>query len=289
MYRVFKRTGKIRDNMLLHTTRLYRINENEDIDKSKVILLGVPFDSTETNIPGQRLGPDEIRKRFIERGLGERYYNDIYDAGNVNVVHGNAERTISIIKESIREIKDYNKKAIPFILGGEHLISLGVYKALFRDYKDLVFVCFDAHFDLKKDYVGEKLSHSTVCRRVYEEGFKNNNPDNIVILGVRNEDREEVEFSKKIYKNVKSIGKRKVYLSIDLDVFDNSIMPGVSDPEPHGIMLNEFENFINKIDFKNVVGVDVVEFNPLIEKKISGVTASEVMNLILKKIINRDG
>lgn len=284
MYRMSGRNNKIGINMLLHTTRLIRINENEDIKNSRVVLLGIPFDSTETNIPGQRLGPDEIRKRFVERGLGERYFNDIYDAGNVNVIHGNAERTLNIIKDSVREIKDYNSKAIPLILGGEHLVSLGVYKALLRDYKDLVFVCLDAHFDLKEDYVGEKLSHSTVCRRVYEEGFKNNNLDNIIILGVRNEDREEVEFSKKIMRDVKSIGGRKVYLSIDLDVFDNSIMPGVSDPEPHGIDLREFERILKNIDFKNVVGVDIVEFNPLIEKKISGVTASEVMNAIIKKI-----
>ncbi len=258
--------------MFLHTTRLNLISENE-FGNSKFMLLGVPFDSTETNIPGQRLAPGEIRKAFLERGLETK---DIYDSGDLNAIPGNAKKTLDILEETIKDALELNKNIIPVILGGEHLISLGSFKALKKEYKDLQFISFDAHYDLKDNYMGEKLSHSTVTRRIYEL-----NKD-VTVIGARAKDKEEEEFSKNINKIFKNINPNKpVYLSIDLDVINTREMPGVGDPEPNGLKLEELKNMIRKLP-KNIVGIDIVEFNPLIEKVTSRITASEVLNTIFE-------
>lgn len=249
----------------------------EDIQSAKVALLGVPFDSTEINIPGQRFGPQEIRAQILGKKANLK---KVYDAGDVDVVFGNAKATLKRTEDTVREIFLQNPNAMPLLLGGEHTTSYAAVKVLLERYKKLQVVSLDAHYDLYPDYIGEKWSHATAMRRIVELGV------DLKIIGARekNEGARKFAMRNKIGMAIESINPDiPTYFSLDLDFFDSKIAPGVADPEPKGFLFDDFKNIIALC--KNIVGADIVEFNPMVEKKKTGAMAIKCIDELIGRII----
>ncbi len=249
------------------------------VDDFDWVLIGVPFDSTETNIPGQRLAPNVIRNIFKSKDT-ERKINDI---GNVIPAHGNPTEMISRIYEISRMVLKNNKKIIA--LGGEHTITYGIMKAYNEKYKNLQMIYFDAHYDAK-NYEHTKFTHCTFIRALKEDLNIN-----ILPIGVRRYDKEEEMFAKKyLLKSLESLKPRPTYISIDLDYFDISLAQGCADKESNGYYFRDFIKEINEIMLKvkprSIVGMDIVELNPLIDSnRVTATLACDILIYMIEKIL----
>ena len=233
--------------------------------EADIVLLGVPFDSTVTEIPGTRFAPNRIREDFqvhvdgFDPQLGDLEDVKLYDAGNVEVLHGNVDKTNERIYGAVKSIREENPEAVLITLGGEHSITYPIVKALYK--KDFSYLCYDAHMDMFDEYNGLKNSHACVNKRVHEL------VGNVQIEGYKatREDQEAVKELKKV--------KDPVYLSIDVDVFSDKVgCPSSS--------LYDFEKIWKEIKNRDIVAADVVEYNPLVGKDIR--VAELVKRLILK-------
>lgn len=267
----------------------------EDIKAAKIALLGVPFDSTETNIPGQRFGPKEIRARIL---AGRKPVPDaVYDAGDIDAVFGNAKATLRRTEDTLRDIFEKNPEVVPVLLGGEHTVSYAAAKVLSGRHKNLQFLSLDAHYDLYRDYIGERYSHATVMRRVFELLRDSKSPEqaernegifelgvDLKIIGSREKNESAIAFAKRnrIGTSINAIDPLlPTYLSLDLDFFDPKIAPGVSDPENNGFSFDDFKKILLRC--KNIVGADIMEFNPMIEKKKTGELAVKCLRELIPK------
>ncbi|HHU69969.1 MAG TPA: agmatinase [Thermoanaerobacterales bacterium] len=246
----------------------------DSYENSKIILYGAPMDFTVSFKPGTRMGPIKIREVsyaleeysiYLSDSLTNKIY---YDAGDLEMPLGNVNESLKIIYEATKSILDDHKT--PFLIGGEHLVSLPAIKATSEKYNDLIVIQFDAHADLRDEYSGEKYSHATVMRRAAEIV----NPQNIYQLGIRSGTDEEINFAKKhtnfyplTFKEelsdiIESIGKKPIYLTIDIDVIDPAFAPGTGTPEPGGCTSFEMIDTIIKLGSLNIVGMDLVEVLP---------------------------
>ena len=280
--------------MLLNTFEPWKFafsHENGEIIENSYGIIGVPFDSTTSYHSGSRLGSIVVR----EASFGFEKFNTVfnkeltstfYDFGDVNVVHGNCEKTCAIVEDTVRELLDLKIK--PIIIGGEHSVSLGAIKALYDEYGKLTVVHLDAHRDLAFEFIGEKYSHATVMRRVHEFGAS------LVQIGIRSSSKEEDDFVKSTY-NVQTFKNKDVhkhmdaieyyltnidepiYISIDMDVFDPTIAPSVGNPTPGGLYVSEVETILETLCRKNIVGLDVVETASDRLGDITAVVASKVI------------
>lgn len=268
-------------------------------DKAKYVVIGVPFDGTSSYRPGSRFGPRAVREASnniegfslrAKRGLAS---HEIYDMGDVDVVHGDTKKTLKHVEMAVREIIEAYK--MPILIGGEHTLSYGVMKAL-KD--NVALIHFDAHMDLKDAYMGNKLSHSTVMRRISELACI----EAIIQLGIRSGSKEEYEFvrgkmtqfssrviqEKGVHHVINSVRKMLkdfdgVYLTIDMDVLDPAYAPGVGNPEPEGLSFStllELALGISKAS-KKVVGLDVVEIAPEYDNGVTAVSAAKIIFEIL--------
>ena len=260
----------------------------KSIKEADVVVFGVPYDSTVDFLPGTRFGPRIIREasNFIEPFDTETEKNlldevKIIDIGDLEPVRGNSEKTVERVKGQMQQILQKNK--FPLILGGEHLISLGAVKALPKDTR---LVCFDAHYDLKEVWEGSEYTHNTWLRRACEVIGS----DNVCLIGVRTGDEFEFEYAKKekilvnpTQAKLKEFVKgKKVYLSIDMDVFDPSIAPGVGTPEPGGLNYQDVLDYLKTIcNNSKVIGFDVTEVRPLAGNRITEVLSSKIIFKIL--------
>ncbi len=247
---------------------------DSEYEEAKVVLFGAPFDGTTSFRPGTRFAPPIIRNESY--GLEEYSpYLDvsledysIFDAGDLEFPFGNKEKVLKAIEDFTKKIIKDNK--IPFMIGGEHLVSYGTIKALAEKYKDLHIIHFDAHTDLREDYLGEPLSHATVMKRAWEIVGDNK----IFQFGIRSGTKEEFQWAKthvskqnfkcdSILEVVKKLQNKPVYITIDLDVLDPSFFSGTGTLEPGGITYKELQDAIVKMSkLNNVVGFDIVELSP---------------------------
>ena len=280
--------------MLLNTFEPWKFafsQENDEIIENSYGIIGVPFDSTTSYHSGSRLGSIVVR----EASFGFEKFNTVfnkeltsnfYDFGDVNVVHGNCEKTCGIVEDTVNELIDLKIK--PILIGGEHSVSIGAIKALYEEYGKLTVVHLDAHRDLAFDFIGEKYSHATVMRRAHEFGA------NLVQIGIRSSSKAEDDFVKSTY-NIQTFKNKDVhrhmdaieyyltnidnpiYLSIDMDVFDPTIAPSVGNPTPGGLYVSEVETILETVCRKNVVGMDVVETASDRLGDITAVVASKVI------------
>ena len=262
--------------MLLNTYEPWKFafsSDNDDLKENSFGIIGVPFDSTTSYHSGARLGPIVVR----EASFGFEKYNTVfnkdltacfYDFGDVNVIHGNCEKTCQIVEDTVNELIELNVK--PIIIGGEHSASIGAIRALAEKYEKLTVIHLDAHRDLAFEFIGEKYSHATVMRRAHEMGV------DLVQIGIRSSSKDEEDFVKSTY-NIQTFKNRDVhkhmdaieyylinidgpiYISIDMDVVDPSIAPRVGNPTPGGLFISELETIIETLSHKNIVGLDVVE------------------------------
>ncbi|MCK4326991.1 MAG: arginase family protein [Candidatus Diapherotrites archaeon] len=238
-----------------------------ELSEAEVVLLGVPFDGTCTGLPGARLAPSRIREDFDlfvaghEKGIGDLGDVKLYDAGDVDVVHGSPEDTFDRVVEAVREIRDETKAPI-ITLGGDHSITLPIVSAL-AELEKFGYVCYDAHLDLLDDFNGYPNSHTCVNRRVMEV------VKDVEIVGARAGSKEEWAVAKKL-RPVKG----KCYVSIDVDVL--SAVP-TGTPVPSGM---QFRDLWTKISKRKIVAADIMEYNPLVGH--STVPAELLKRLILK-------
>lgn len=252
-------------------------------------ILGVPFDSTSTYLPGSRFGPNAVREASYnlerynlnqDRDLSKTFY----DLGNLQVVHGSFKKTSHHLETTIQELKDL--EITPITLGGEHSISYSVVKAL--NIHDATILHFDAHMDLCDTYEGEEYSHATVMRRICDL-----NPGEIIQIGIRSGTEDEVRFAQdgntKYYtsrwvknnledmKNLISSIKDPVYVTLDIDVLDPAYAPSVSTPCPGGLDPLELQELLFSLQGKDVVGFDLVEVSSRCMGDITSVNAAQAV------------
>jgi len=271
----------------------------DNYEQAGLVLIGAPMDLTVSFRPGTRFGPQQIRR--VSHGLEEySVYLDkdlsdyrFYDAGDISLPHGNIQESLYRISKVIAEILRDGK--YPLVLGGEHLISLAVLREVVRFYPDVAVVVFDAHADLRDEYLGEEYSHATVMRKVIEVvGGKN-----LYQFGVRSGTREEFAFAREntnLYINeiiaplqevVPQFGDRPVYVSLDIDVVDPAYAPGTGAAEPGGCTSREIIKAIHLLSGLNVIGFDLVEVSPVYD--ISEQTALLAAKLVRETILSFAG
>jgi agmatinase len=249
---------------------------SDDYENSRAVIYGMPMDFTVSFRPGSRFGPPRIREVSI--GLEEyspyldKSITDItyFDAGDLLLPFGNPARSLDIIGDYVKGLLADGK--FPLGLGGEHLCSWPVIREVYAKYPDLAIIHFDAHADLREQYEGEPLSHSTPLRKAAVlMGGKN-----VYQFGIRSGSREEFQYAREninfypfevlepLQKVLPSLAGRPVYLTIDIDVLDPSCAPGTGTAEAGGITSKELLAAVHAIAASgvNVVGADVVEVAP---------------------------
>lgn len=257
---------------------IFFMGSSEDYDTSRFVIIGAPMDFTVSFRPGSRSGPQFIR--LVSSGLEEySIYQDkdltevkFYDKGDLILPFGNVKESLRCIEEAADEIFNHGK--FPLFLGGEHLISLPVIKAALKRYSNLAVFHFDAHADLRQDYLGEVESHATVMRYVSQlVGDKN-----LYQFGIRSGTRDELEFAEKhtimfldqviepLEKIVDNWDGKPVYVSIDIDVVDPAYAPGTGTPEPGGCTAREIIKVVHLLGKLPVIGMDIVEVSPLLDQ-----------------------
>ncbi|MEW6661522.1 MAG: agmatinase [Bacillota bacterium] len=251
------------------------LGSNADYLDAAIVLLGAPMDFTVSYRPGTRMGPQQVRavsvgleeySIYLDRDLSEVPFADL---GDVALPFGNVTQSLELIKQVVERVLEDGKK--PFVIGGEHLISYPVIQAVYERYADLMVVHFDAHADLRKDYIGEANSHATVMRKATELlGQKR-----IVQVGIRSGIKEEFEYAhdytylfrdrvEEAMPRVKEIvGDRPLYISLDIDVVDPAFAPGTGTPEPGGCTAREIIGAIHSLKECRTVGFDLVEISPV--------------------------
>lgn len=261
----------------------------DDFASSDIIMVGLPYDGTSCYKPGSRFAPQEIRlasdgiesfSPVFNKDLSEIKF---YDAGELEFPFGNRECTLARIHNAAQETFNHNKKWLG--IGGEHLVTLPAVKACHEKYPELALIHFDAHADLNETYLKQELSHATVIRRISE--FIN--PENIAQIGIRSGTKEEYDWIKQNKTLMQSPGQlldriknKPVYLSIDLDVLDPSVLPGTGTPEPGGLSFNDLILWLISFQGLNIVGADVVELSPHYDhSRASSITAARVIRELL--------
>ncbi|MTI80241.1 MAG: agmatinase [Firmicutes bacterium] len=267
-----------------------------EYSESQIVLLGAPMDFTTSFRPGTRQGPQQIRS--VSYGLEEySFYLDkdlanykYFDAGDVELPFGHVKESLKRIGQTMGQVLDDGK--MPLVLGGEHLVSLPAIEEVAKRNKDLVLLHFDAHADLRENYLGEQLSHATVIRRAVDLVGGNN----IYQLGIRSGTGEEFAYAKEntnIYVDqlleplsrvVPKIKNRPVYVTLDIDVVDPAFAPGTGTPEPGGCTAREIIEAVHMLKKLNVVGLDLVEVSPVYDQseRTALLAAKLVRELILQ-------
>lgn len=248
--------------------------DNEYAD-SDIVIFGAPFDSTTSYRPGARFASSSMRNEsygietYSMRQDKDMEDIKVFDGGDLELPFGNPKNALKMIEEFTNNVLKDNK--LPFMIGGEHLVTLGTVRALASAYENLHIIHFDAHADLREDYLGEKLSHATVMRRCHDivgDG-------RIFQFGIRSGDRKEISWGKEhvttcrynfdtLVQTVNELKEKNVpvYFTIDLDVLDPSVFPGTGTPEAGGVTYLQLIDAISKVSELNIVGMDIVELSP---------------------------
>jgi len=258
-----------------------------------VALFGVGFDSTTSFRPGTRLGPDAIR--MVSDGLEtyspeqDRDTEDVTfcDLGNLEHPYGNPNPVVEAVHAATAEI--VAKGGHPLMIGGEHSLTPPAVRALWEKYPDLVLVQWDAHADLRQDYLGEPNSHACAMRRCLDFLDK----DSLVQVGIRSGTREEFQemrgeerlvapTAKSFAERMDRFKGRPVYLTVDLDVFDPAYLPGTGTPEPGGIDWPTFAAMLKVLDDFKLVAADVMELSPALDPTgVSSVLGCKVVRELI--------
>lgn len=240
------------------------------VDEANVVLMGVPFDGTACFRPGARFGPQGIRVWSDVLETYSRPFDTdledlkVADAGDLQISSSDWQKASVVIHREVRKVLEM--RSAPILMGGEHLITLAAVEACALTFSGMIVLHMDAHMDLRDEYEGNSLSHATVMRRVMEK----TGPEGLLQYGIRSGTREEWAVSEEtatLLSDLGSlgsiIGDRPVYLSVDLDVLDPSIMPETGAPEPGGLSFSQLHEAILACRGINVVAGDVVEYCPL--------------------------
>ncbi len=267
---------------------------DHEYEESDIVIFGAPFDGTTSYRPGTRFASSAIRSEsygietyspYLDKDLLDK---KIFDAGDLEFGFGNTERVLRTIEELTEQLLEDQKK--PLMIGGEHLVTLGSVRAVVKKYPDLHILHFDAHADLRDDYLGEKLSHASVMRRCHELV----GDERIYQFGIRSGDREEFLWAKehvftqkfnldRLEQVVELLQGKPVYLTIDLDVLDPSVFPGTGTPEAGGVTFTELINALNQVFKLNIVGMDMNELSPVYDQ--SGASTALACKLLRELLL----
>ncbi len=274
-----------------------RSNANCDI-----CIFGVPYDGTTSFKPGTRFGPDAIRT--VSNGL-ESYCPKLNidleeisfsDLGNLEIPIGAPENVIHCVKEATQKL--VNLKVKPLMLGGEHSISSGAIEVIASEYPEVIVIQLDAHADLREEWQGTKYSHACAMRRCLEIL-----PSKTIFqLGIRSGTKKEFEelklndhfiplvpgeTSNNLRKALAPHLGKPIYITVDLDWFDPSILPGTGTPEPGGFFWQDFEAIVDILKSHKLIAGDIVELSPQIDPSgISSILAAKVTRTLLLLLSN---
>ena len=268
-------------------------------EEASIVIFGAPFDSTTSYRPGARFGSSAMRHESF--GL-ETYspYQDkdlldykVFDSGDLELCFGSQESALEDIEERTQLILDAGK--IPLLVGGEHLVSLGSVRAVAKKYEDLHIIHFDAHADLRDEYLGMGLSHACVMRRCYELLGDGKIHQFCIRSGERDEflfAKEHTDMHKFSFEGLKELVDRlkkdnvPVYFTIDLDCLDPSVFPGTGTPEAGGVTFMELLDAIKLVAKTNIVGADVNELAPMLDNSgASTAVACKVLRELMLAIL----
>ena len=268
---------------------------DNEFEEAKTVLFGAPFDSTTSYRPGSRFGSSAIRRESY--GI-ESYspYQDkdledctVFDSGDIELPLGDASLSLRQIEERAGAILDAGKR--PFLLGGEHLVTLGAFRAVYERCPEVRILHFDAHADLRDDYLGVKLSHACVLRRCWEL----TGDGKIFQFGIRSGDREEWRWGKDhvsthrfdlegLEETLDQLGDVPLYFTLDLDVLDPSVFPGTGTPEPGGVSFDTLRKAVTLVCQKaNVIACDVNELSPPCDQ--SGVSTMAACKIVREMLL----
>lgn len=246
-------------------------------EESKIVIFGAPFDSTTSYRPGARFASAAMRNEsygietyspYIDRDLEDIM---VFDGGDLELCFGSPERALEDIENFASKVLSDDK--IPVMIGGEHLVTLGAVRAAVRKYPDLHIIHFDAHSDLRDEYLGQYLSHACVMRRCWEQVGN----WRIYQFGIRSGDQQEFAFGKEhvytrrfdfegLEETAEALKGKPVYFTIDLDVLDPSVFPGTGTPEAGGVtftaLLAAADLVLKEL---NVVAADINELSPMLD------------------------
>jgi agmatinase len=253
------------------------IMSDKTYEEADIVVFGMPMDYTVSFRPGSRFGPNRIREAsigleeysvYLDRDLEEL---SVHDAGDMLLPFGNAAKSLDRIEALADQLFQDDK--FPVGLGGEHLVSWAVVKAAHKKWKDLTVIHIDAHADLREEYEGETLSHSTPIRKI----SRLLGPENVYSFGIRSGMKEEFTYAETsgmhmsrfdvaepLKKKLPELEGRKVYVTLDIDVLDPAYAPGTGTPEAGGITSKELLEALHAIASSGVevVGCDLVEVSP---------------------------
>lgn len=267
-----------------------------EYEAAKIVMFGAPFDSTTSYRPGARFGSASIRHESYGLETYSLYQDkdledcEIFDSGDLELCFGSSEAALSDIRDRATEILEDGK--LPFMIGGEHLVTLGAVRTAVTKYPELHIIHFDAHADLRDDYLGAKLSHACVLRRCHElvgDG-------KIHQFCIRSGERAEFAFAKEhtdmhpfsfdgLQEVVEELAEKQVpvYFTIDLDCLDPSVLPGTGTPEAGGVTFLELLEAMKQVAKTNIVGVDVNELAPMLD--VSGVSTATACKVIRELLL----
>ena len=270
---------------------------DSEYKEAGIALFGAPFDSTTSFRPGARFGSSAIRHESFGIETYSPYQDKdlldkkVFDSGDLELSFGSPDAALSDIEAQSKKILDDGK--LPILIGGEHLVTLGSVRAVFEKYPDMHIIHFDAHADLRDDYLGVNLSHACVLRRCHDlvgDG-------RIHQFCIRSGDREEFLFAKDhtdmhkftfdgLDEVVSELAKNNtpVYFTIDLDCLDPSVFCGTGTPEAGGVSFMDLLNAILKVSKTNIVGADINELAPMLDN--SGASTAVACKVLRELILS---
>lgn len=269
-----------------------------DWEEARVVLYGAPYDSTTSFRPGTRFGSRAIRAESYGLELYSPYQDAelrgrVLDSGDLELPFGDPAPALAMIEARAAEILQGGK--VPFLLGGEHLVTLGAVRAAAKAHPDLHILHFDAHADLRADYLGSPLSHACVLRRCHELVGDHR----IYQFGIRSGDKAEFDWGKGhvfthkfdlegLGEALDALQGKPVYLTVDLDVLDPSVFPGTGTPEPGGVSFDALRRAVTDACRRlNIVAADVNELSPHYDP--SGISNAAACKIVREMLIALGG
>ncbi len=264
-------------------------------EEADTVLFGAPFDSTTSFRPGTRFGCGAIRRESYGLECYSPYQDKdledvrVMDSGDLELCFGDTAKALAQIEERAETILAGGKR--PFMLGGEHLVTLGAFRAVKKHFPEVSVIHFDAHADLRQDYLGAQLSHACVLRRCWEL----TGDGKIFQFGIRSGDRTEFLWGKDhvatrkfnfegLEETLKALRGKPVYFTLDLDVLDPSVFPGTGTPEPGGVSFDSLREAASIVCSQAwIVGCDVNELSPHYDA--SGISTAAACKIVREMLL----